>query len=50
MENVKEGLSEKKEIKESDSKFGMTRENPGQIPTKKPVEKASKGGKSFKIS
>lgn len=50
MENIKDGLTEKKVIGDIEGKLGMKRENPGQIPTKKDSEKASKGGKSFKIT
>lgn len=49
MESMKEGLIEKKDIGEIEGKIGMKRDNPGQTPGKPSAEKASKGGKSFKI-
>lgn len=49
METVKDGLSEKKPIGDNESKMGFKRDNPGQMPHKPTAEKASKGGKSFKI-
>lgn len=49
MESMKKGLTEQSQINDSEKKMGMTRDNPGQIPGKPSAEKASKGGKSFKI-
>jgi hypothetical protein len=49
MENMKEGLTEKSAMGDVEKKMGMKRDNPGQVPNKPAVEKASKGGKSFKI-
>jgi hypothetical protein len=46
---VKNGLSEQNGIGDNESKMGMKRDNPGQIPKKPAAEKASKDGKSFKI-
>jgi UDP-2-acetamido-3-amino-2,3-dideoxy-glucuronate N-acetyltransferase len=48
-EALKNGLSEQMQIKDSEKKMGMGRDNPSQIPKKPAPEKASKGGKSFKI-
>jgi len=49
MENIKEGLIEKKEIGDVEGKLGMKREGDTGLPKKRPVEKVSKAGKSFKI-
>jgi hypothetical protein len=49
MEAMKEGLIEKSAIGDVEKKLGMKRDNPGQTVDKPAAEKASKGGKSFKI-
>ena len=45
METLKDGLSERAAVKGGEVK----RDNPGQSPPKPAGEKASKGGKTFKI-
>lgn len=47
MENMKDGLIEKSPIADQG---GHKRDEKTQQPKKKPAEKVSKGGKSFKIS
>ena len=49
-EVVKKGLNEQMKIGDNESKMGFKRDNPGQVPKPKTPEKASKGGKSFKIT
>ena len=48
--SMQEGLIEKKVIGEGEEKkLGMKRDNPSQAVNKPAAEKASKGGKTFKI-
>lgn len=50
MNLTEDGLTEKKAIGEVEGKLGMKRENPNQMPQGPTPEKASKAGKSFKIT